>query len=147
MQGLRHTVPSSLWTENVEREKERILFVKPLRIYIAPLHILLRHIFLAHLWWKSSFTATTSEVDEVARLFFLYLPDPTPSLGHVAGGHVMVLCAECRRADERGSSGHHRALGRFGDYACHSSLALVESAARHMRARHAENVEFVLWTG
>ncbi|XP_073943262.1 acid sphingomyelinase-like phosphodiesterase 3b [Choristoneura fumiferana] len=54
---------------------------------------------------------------------------------------------QCRRADERGSSGHHRALGRYGDYACHSSHALVESAARHMRARHAENVEFVLWTG
>ncbi|XP_063619740.1 acid sphingomyelinase-like phosphodiesterase 3b [Cydia splendana] len=53
----------------------------------------------------------------------------------------------CRRADERGSSGHHRALGRFGDYSCDSSLELIESAARHMRTRHSENVEFVLWTG
>ncbi|XP_075971847.1 cyclic GMP-AMP phosphodiesterase SMPDL3A-like isoform X2 [Anticarsia gemmatalis] len=54
---------------------------------------------------------------------------------------------ECRRADERGSSGHHRALGRFGDYSCDSSLELIESAARYMRTRHSENVEFVLWTG
>ncbi|XP_068631341.1 cyclic GMP-AMP phosphodiesterase SMPDL3A [Battus philenor] len=53
----------------------------------------------------------------------------------------------CRRADERGSSGHHRALGRFGDYSCDSSLELIESAAKYMRTRHSENVEFVLWTG
>lgn len=53
----------------------------------------------------------------------------------------------CRRADERGSSGHHRALGRFGDYSCDSSLELIDSAARYMRTRHSENVEFVLWTG
>ncbi|XP_037301481.1 acid sphingomyelinase-like phosphodiesterase 3a, partial [Manduca sexta] len=53
----------------------------------------------------------------------------------------------CRRADERGSSGHHRALGRYGDYSCDSSLDLIESAARYMRTRHSENVEFVLWTG
>ncbi|CAG9134122.1 unnamed protein product [Plutella xylostella] len=54
---------------------------------------------------------------------------------------------DCRRADERGSSGHHRTVGRFGDYACDSPLELIESAAKHMRTRHAENVEFVLWTG
>ncbi|XP_072940071.1 cyclic GMP-AMP phosphodiesterase SMPDL3A-like [Epargyreus clarus] len=53
----------------------------------------------------------------------------------------------CRRADERGSSGHHRALGRFGDYSCDSSLELIQSALRYMRTRHSENVEFVLWTG
>ncbi|XP_026322161.1 acid sphingomyelinase-like phosphodiesterase 3a [Hyposmocoma kahamanoa] len=54
---------------------------------------------------------------------------------------------QCRKADERGSSGHHRALGQFGDYSCDGSLALIESAARYMRTRHPENVEFVLWTG
>ncbi|KAJ2952010.1 hypothetical protein O0L34_g4271 [Tuta absoluta] len=54
---------------------------------------------------------------------------------------------QCRRVDERGSSGHHRALGRYGDYSCDSPLALIESAARYMRTRHSENVEFVLWTG
>ncbi|XP_049870345.1 acid sphingomyelinase-like phosphodiesterase 3b [Pectinophora gossypiella] len=54
---------------------------------------------------------------------------------------------QCRRVDERGSSGHHRALGRLGDYSCDSPLALVESAARYMRTRHTDNVEFVLWTG
>nr|XP_026484291.1 acid sphingomyelinase-like phosphodiesterase 3a [Vanessa tameamea]XP_026484292.1 acid sphingomyelinase-like phosphodiesterase 3a [Vanessa tameamea]XP_026484293.1 acid sphingomyelinase-like phosphodiesterase 3a [Vanessa tameamea] len=53
----------------------------------------------------------------------------------------------CRRADERGSSGHHRALGRLGDYSCDSSLELIQSALRYMRTRHSENVEFVLWTG
>ncbi|CAG9559587.1 unnamed protein product [Danaus chrysippus] len=54
---------------------------------------------------------------------------------------------DCRRADERGSSGHHRALGRLGDYSCDSSLELIQSALRYMRTRHSENVEFVLWTG
>ncbi|CAK1546239.1 unnamed protein product [Leptosia nina] len=53
----------------------------------------------------------------------------------------------CRRTDERGSSGHHRALGRFGDYSCDSSIELIHSALRYMRTRHSENVEFVLWTG
>lgn len=60
---------------------------------------------------------------------------------------TLPIDAECRKADERGSSGHHRALGQFGDYSCDGSLALIESAARYMRTRHPENVEFVLWTG
>ncbi|XP_045494366.1 acid sphingomyelinase-like phosphodiesterase 3a [Colias croceus] len=53
----------------------------------------------------------------------------------------------CHRTDDRGSSGHHRSLGRFGDYACDSPLELIVSALRYMRTRHSENVEFVLWTG
>ncbi|XP_021208939.1 acid sphingomyelinase-like phosphodiesterase 3b [Bombyx mori] len=53
----------------------------------------------------------------------------------------------CRRLADRGSSRYLRALGKYGDYACDSSLELIESAAKYMRTRHSDNVEFVLWTG
>ncbi|XP_020296242.1 acid sphingomyelinase-like phosphodiesterase 3b [Pseudomyrmex gracilis] len=37
--------------------------------------------------------------------------------------------------------------GKFGDYSCNSPWALIESAARAMRSKHSEGIEFVLWTG
>ncbi|XP_012282986.1 acid sphingomyelinase-like phosphodiesterase 3b [Orussus abietinus] len=37
--------------------------------------------------------------------------------------------------------------GAFGDYKCDSPWALIESAAQAMRTKHAEGIEFVLWTG
>ncbi|GBP48778.1 hypothetical protein EVAR_32802_1 [Eumeta japonica] len=61
-----------------------------------------------------------------------------------------ILEAECRREGERGGVGGGAGAtrpARFGEPACDSPLSLVESAARHMRTRHADNVEFVLWTG
>ncbi|XP_073977796.1 cyclic GMP-AMP phosphodiesterase SMPDL3A-like [Rhodnius prolixus] len=41
----------------------------------------------------------------------------------------------------------NRRPGTFGDYYCDSPWALVESAAKAMRAKHGDNLEFVLWTG
>jgi hypothetical protein len=38
-------------------------------------------------------------------------------------------------------------VGKFGDYSCDSPWALVHSAAKLMKTRSAEDVEFVLWTG
>nr|XP_024214780.1 acid sphingomyelinase-like phosphodiesterase 3b [Halyomorpha halys] len=40
-----------------------------------------------------------------------------------------------------------RKPGRYGDYNCDSPWELVASAARAMRAKHGDNIEFVLWTG
>ncbi|XP_038222972.1 acid sphingomyelinase-like phosphodiesterase 3a [Zerene cesonia] len=54
---------------------------------------------------------------------------------------------QCRRTNERGTPGHHGAIGRLGDYSCDSSLELIVSALRYMRTRHSENIEYVLWTG
>ncbi|KAG8301555.1 Acid sphingomyelinase-like phosphodiesterase 3b [Homalodisca vitripennis] len=38
-------------------------------------------------------------------------------------------------------------LGKYGDYNCDSPWQLIESAAYAMKAKHGENIEFVLWTG
>lgn len=46
-----------------------------------------------------------------------------------------------------GSAGNRRVNGHYGDYACDSPWALIESAGRAMRPRINENIEFVLWTG
>ncbi|XP_063221115.1 acid sphingomyelinase-like phosphodiesterase 3b [Bacillus rossius redtenbacheri] len=51
----------------------------------------------------------------------------------------------CWRTD--GAAGGARPLGRFGDYNCDSPWALVQSAAKAMRDKHGDNIEFVLWTG
>ncbi|XP_077288095.1 acid sphingomyelinase-like phosphodiesterase 3b [Arctopsyche grandis] len=53
----------------------------------------------------------------------------------------------CWHTDTRGSSGYHRPRGKYGDYACDSPWALIESAAHSMRMRQGDSVEFVLWTG
>ncbi|CAB0014726.1 unnamed protein product [Nesidiocoris tenuis] len=54
-------------------------------------------------------------------------------------------CIHCWRTG--GEFLPQRRPGRYGDYNCDSPWALVESAARAMRARHGDNIEFVLWTG
>ncbi|XP_054258449.1 acid sphingomyelinase-like phosphodiesterase 3b [Macrosteles quadrilineatus] len=38
-------------------------------------------------------------------------------------------------------------LGKYGDYNCDSPWPLIESAVLAMKAKHGENIEFVLWTG
>ncbi|XP_018328097.1 acid sphingomyelinase-like phosphodiesterase 3a [Agrilus planipennis] len=54
----------------------------------------------------------------------------------------------CWRADtEGGPRNYRKPTGRYGDYGCDSPWELVESAARIMGQRQADNVEFVLWTG
>ncbi|KAG8227921.1 hypothetical protein J437_LFUL011849 [Ladona fulva] len=46
-----------------------------------------------------------------------------------------------------GGGGSRRPAGRFGDHSCDSPWGLVESAARAMKSKHGDNIEFVLWTG
>ena len=59
------------------------------------------------------------------------------------------MCAVCRRMENKlgGGIGNSRPAGHFGDYNCDSPWALVESAAKAMRSKHGDNIEFVLWTG
>ncbi|XP_060522463.1 acid sphingomyelinase-like phosphodiesterase 3b [Cylas formicarius] len=52
--------------------------------------------------------------------------------------------AEGSKAQRRSSSG---ISGRFGDYGCDTPWELIESAARFMKSKQNDNVEFVLWTG
>ena len=46
---------------------------------------------------------------------------------------------------------HHqsnsRAPGFYGDYQCDSPWSLLETAAKAMKEKQGDNVEFVLWTG
>jgi sphingomyelin phosphodiesterase acid-like 3 len=59
----------------------------------------------------------------------------------------------CRRTENKlgggggGAVGNSRPAGRYGDYNCDSPWPLVESAAKAMKSKHGDNIEFVLWTG
>ena len=61
----------------------------------------------------------------------------------------LFMCAVCRLTENKlgGVVGNSRQAGHFGDYNCDSPWALVESAAKAMRSKHGDNIEFVLWTG
>jgi len=61
----------------------------------------------------------------------------------------VCVCAVCRLTENKlgGVVGNSRQAGHFGDYNCESPWALVESAAKAMRSKHGDNIEFVLWTG
>lgn len=37
--------------------------------------------------------------------------------------------------------------GKLGDYGCDSPWTLVQSAVKAMKAKHGDNIEFVLWSG
>lgn len=38
-------------------------------------------------------------------------------------------------------------LGTYGEYHCDSTWELIESAAKFMKSKQSDNIEFVLWTG
>ncbi|ENN76604.1 hypothetical protein YQE_06862, partial [Dendroctonus ponderosae] len=38
-------------------------------------------------------------------------------------------------------------LGTYGEYHCDSTWELLESAAKFMKSKQSDNIEFVLWTG
>jgi sphingomyelin phosphodiesterase acid-like 3 len=61
---------------------------------------------------------------------------------------VFLLCTACRRTENKlGGAVGSRPAGRFGDHNCDSPWALIESAAKAMKSKHGDNIEFVLWTG
>jgi hypothetical protein len=62
---------------------------------------------------------------------------------------ILLLCAVCRSTENKlgGGVGNSRPAGRYGDYNCDSPWSLVESAAKAMKSKHGDNIEFVLWTG
>ncbi|XP_011644642.1 acid sphingomyelinase-like phosphodiesterase 3a [Pogonomyrmex barbatus] len=58
-----------------------------------------------------------------------------------------ATCSNMRNSDGGWMRLDKRLMGKFGNYSCDSPWALVESAARAMRSKHSEGIEFVLWTG
>ncbi|XP_069705209.1 cyclic GMP-AMP phosphodiesterase SMPDL3A [Periplaneta americana] len=90
--------------------------------------------------------------------FFLLLTCAAAKIGyfwHITDIHYDVHYStagdtrkQCRRTDNKiGGLVNRRPAGRFGDYNCDSPWALVESAAKAMKSKHGDNIEFVLWTG
>ncbi|XP_043276367.1 acid sphingomyelinase-like phosphodiesterase 3b isoform X3 [Venturia canescens] len=58
------------------------------------------------------------------------------------------MCWNARSNVESGRPRQDRRTpGIFGDYNCDSPWALIESAAKAMKSKHSEGIEFVLWTG
>ncbi|XP_054264443.1 acid sphingomyelinase-like phosphodiesterase 3b [Macrosteles quadrilineatus] len=69
---------------------------------------------------------------------------------HITDIHLDVDYSE--KGDPRKNCWHSRGggrdtVGKFGHYSCDSPWSLVHSAAKLMKTRSAEDVEFVLWTG
>ncbi|KAF6207953.1 hypothetical protein GE061_016402 [Apolygus lucorum] len=80
---------------------------------------------------------------EYARGYFWHITDIHYDVNYSVKGDPRKNC--WRSHNNEGLP--QRKPGRFGDYNCDSPWALVESAARAMRAKHGDNIEFVLWTG
>ncbi|XP_075215109.1 acid sphingomyelinase-like phosphodiesterase 3b [Lycorma delicatula] len=93
------------------------------------------HIFIIGLFMVTSSTAKIG--------YFWHITDIHYDYHYSAKGDVRKNCWKT----EKESLGTSRPNGRFGDYSCDSPWALVESAARAMKAKHGDNIEFVLWTG
>uniref|UniRef100_W8BNI4 Acid sphingomyelinase-like phosphodiesterase 3b n=1 Tax=Ceratitis capitata TaxID=7213 RepID=W8BNI4_CERCA len=84
-------------------------------------------------------------VNTQARIgYFWHITDLHLDTFYSTQGDVMH---SCWRIDGQSPSSPIRSPGRFGDYFCDSPWSLIESAARAMKSRQGDNVEFVLWTG
>ncbi|XP_036335865.1 uncharacterized protein LOC118746170 [Rhagoletis pomonella] len=76
--------------------------------------------------------------------YFWHITDLHLDTYYSTQGDVMH---SCWRIDGQSPSAAIRSPGRFGDYFCDSPWSLIESAAKAMKSRQGDNVEFVLWTG
>ncbi|XP_054734462.1 acid sphingomyelinase-like phosphodiesterase 3b [Anastrepha obliqua] len=76
--------------------------------------------------------------------YFWHITDLHLDTFYSTQGDVMH---SCWRIDGQSPSASIRSPGRFGDYFCDSPWSLIESAAKAMKSRQGDNVEFVLWTG
>ncbi|XP_039963693.1 uncharacterized protein LOC120776780 [Bactrocera tryoni] len=76
--------------------------------------------------------------------YFWHITDLHLDTFYSTQGDVMH---SCWRIDGQSPSSSIRSPGRFGDYFCDSPWSLIESAAKAMKTRQGDNVEFVLWTG
>lgn len=64
-----------------------------------------------------------------------------------SGGNGGVVGSSSSSGGSGGNNNRRRGVGLYGDYACDSPWALIESAGKAMRNRQGDNIEFVLWTG
>ncbi|XP_067644628.1 uncharacterized protein [Eurosta solidaginis] len=84
-------------------------------------------------------------VNTQARIgYFWHITDLHLDTFYSTQGDVMH---SCWRIDGQSASASIRTPGRYGDYFCDSPWSLIESAAKAMKSRQGDNVEFVLWTG
>ncbi|XP_075163064.1 cyclic GMP-AMP phosphodiesterase SMPDL3A [Haematobia irritans] len=77
--------------------------------------------------------------------YFWHITDLHLDTIYSQDGDVMRSCWHIERQPPPSSSTH--SPGRYGDYLCDSPWTLIESAAKAMKTRQGDNVEFVLWTG
>ncbi|XP_058987813.1 uncharacterized protein LOC131806929 [Musca domestica] len=77
--------------------------------------------------------------------YFWHITDLHLDTIYSTEGDVMRSCWRIDRQPPPSSSTH--SPGRYGDYLCDSPWSLIESAAKAMKTRQGDNVEFVLWTG
>ncbi|XP_073840990.1 acid sphingomyelinase-like phosphodiesterase 3b [Musca autumnalis] len=77
--------------------------------------------------------------------YFWHITDLHLDTIYSTEGDVMRSCWRIEREPPPSSSTH--SPGRYGDYLCDSPWSLIESAAKAMKSRQGDNVEFVLWTG
>ncbi|KNC34276.1 hypothetical protein FF38_05942 [Lucilia cuprina] len=76
--------------------------------------------------------------------YFWHITDLHLDTIYSTQGDVMRSCWHIERQPPSSST---HSPGRYGDYLCDSPWSLIESAAKAMKSRQGDNVEFVLWTG
>ncbi|TMW44052.1 hypothetical protein DOY81_010869, partial [Sarcophaga bullata] len=76
--------------------------------------------------------------------YFWHITDLHLDTIYSTQGDVM---RSCWRIERQPPSSSTHLPGRYGDYLCDSPWSLIESAAKAMKSRQGDNVEFVLWTG
>ncbi|KAM7358405.1 acid sphingomyelinase-like phosphodiesterase 3b isoform 2-T6 [Cochliomyia hominivorax] len=76
--------------------------------------------------------------------YFWHITDLHLDTIYSTQGDVM---RSCWRIERQPPSSSTHSPGRYGDYLCDSPWSLIESAAKAMKSRQGDNVEFVLWTG
>lgn len=80
--------------------------------------------------------------------YFWHITDIHYDPKYSTQGNTASMCWNTRNSLDIGRVRLDRKLaGEFGDYNCDSPWALIESAARAMRSKRGEGIEFVLWTG
>ncbi|XP_043276357.1 acid sphingomyelinase-like phosphodiesterase 3b isoform X2 [Venturia canescens] len=80
--------------------------------------------------------------------YFWHITDIHYDPRYSAQRNANNMCWNARSNVESGRPRQDRRTpGIFGDYNCDSPWALIESAAKAMKSKHSEGIEFVLWTG
>lgn len=79
--------------------------------------------------------------------YFWHITDIHYDVNYTMDGDSRRMCWRTDSGGGGGGVNSRRPAGRFGDYSCDSPWGLVESAARAMKSKHGDNIEFVLWTG